>query len=1220
MLRWRLLFALAAILAGMLVAPPAGAGRISASDSALEVTKAGSTQANGNTARSDDVNAPTVIRVEPVDTEVSVSANSGVVATFDEPLADVNGHYAELSVVATGTNQEPITVAGQVSYDSVAKSVRFTPGGPLVPGTTYKAVASGAKDAVGNTMGPFEWSFTVAKLGPAPGLCPCSLWTDSDRPDVRAVAEAKPVNLGVRFRADYPGVVSGIRFYKGLGNSGVHVGALWSEEGRRLAEATFQSDAAAGWQEVAFADPVKIEANTTYVASYLAPEGHQGLTANAFAATGHARGMLHVLPVNGESRAGGVADGNVLTFPGTATSDNYWVDVVYEPEMPAPTGVIVTPSQGQVTVEWTPPAGATVSSYEIRAEPGGQVSTASADLTSASLSADKLEGIGPLTFTVTAVYSDGSMVTSLPSQAVTLDATPGAPAGVTAVRGDREATVAWQEPVDSGETPITSYVVTTTPGGGSVTVGGDQRTAVVPDLVNGTVYTFTVAAVNAQGQGPASDSSAAVTPAGRPGVPGDLKAMANCYATIWVTWDAPADTGGIPLTGFEVTAWPIGKSVTVGPAEIDAAITELTPGMAYTFTVSARNDVGASPAGQVPYALHAAVKPGVPSQVVASSTGDREVTVSWEIPTKDGGLPITGYAIEPTPTHVRTVYVGGSGTRSAKVTGLTNGTKYTFRVWSLFYTEGYYVGVRCFSPDPPPSNPVIAGAPDAPTGVTATVSGTEATVSWAAPAADAGDPVTSYSVTAAPGGQTVTVAAPNLTAVVSGLEAGTSYTFTITATNSRGTSPPSRPSGSVTAGLPKAPYEVRATAADSGATVKWKPPFDTGGAPITSYSVFAKPGSQMVTVPGTARSTTFTTLQNGTSYTFTVIARNERGDSPESMPSNTVMPGRPPAQPADVRAVAGNQRASVTWAKPAAADAVTEYTVKVQPSGREIAVRGDLSGTVVEGLTNGTAHTFTVTARNGFGLSTPSEPSNEVTPALGEAAPRNVTAMPGVGQVTVSWMAPDPQQDRTLVSYQVTSSPGGKQVPAEPEASQVTVTGLDNGQAYTFSVEARYDDDSSASSDPTPPVTPSTGDVVGVRSVSPAAAMADVSVDTKITVRFDRQVDLTLVATSLQMPSGAPVKGSAQLDADGQGLTFAPDRPLLTARDYTIRISLLGADGKATQVIAVSTFTTSDSTAGCNCGVCAPPTNPPSAAAATALPRVLALPGRACDRPAGRSF
>ena len=84
--------------------------------------------------------------------------------------------------------------------------------------------------------------------------------------------------LGVKFTADVAGSVTGVRFYKAAANTGTHVGALWSADRQLLAQGTFSGESASGWQTVTFATPVPITAGTTYVASYLAPNGHYSVT------------------------------------------------------------------------------------------------------------------------------------------------------------------------------------------------------------------------------------------------------------------------------------------------------------------------------------------------------------------------------------------------------------------------------------------------------------------------------------------------------------------------------------------------------------------------------------------------------------------------------------------------------------------------------------------------------------------------------------------------------------------------------------------------------------------------------------------------------------------------------------------------------------------------------------------------------------------------------
>ena len=91
-------------------------------------------------------------------------------------------------------------------------------------------------------------------------------------------ADPNAVSLGVKFRSDVNGFITGIRFYKGSANTGTHVGSLWTSGGQLLATATFTNETASGWQQANFATPVAITANTVYVASYHAPNGGYAAT------------------------------------------------------------------------------------------------------------------------------------------------------------------------------------------------------------------------------------------------------------------------------------------------------------------------------------------------------------------------------------------------------------------------------------------------------------------------------------------------------------------------------------------------------------------------------------------------------------------------------------------------------------------------------------------------------------------------------------------------------------------------------------------------------------------------------------------------------------------------------------------------------------------------------------------------------------------------------
>jgi len=218
-------------------------------------------------------------------------------------------------------------VPAAVSYDGPSQTATLNPNADLATSTGYTATVSGARDLAGNQMtAPASWSFTTAA---APGTCPCSIWSPSATPGTPADGDAAAVEVGVKLRADSSGFITGLRFYKGSGNTGTHVGHLWTRTGTLLATVTFTGETASGWQQASFASPVAVSASTTYVASYYAPSGHYAADDNFFTAAVD-NAPLHAL-ANGTDGGNGVYRyGTGGGFPNsTFASSNYWVDVVF---------------------------------------------------------------------------------------------------------------------------------------------------------------------------------------------------------------------------------------------------------------------------------------------------------------------------------------------------------------------------------------------------------------------------------------------------------------------------------------------------------------------------------------------------------------------------------------------------------------------------------------------------------------------------------------------------------------------------------------------------------------------------------------------------------------------------------------------------------------------------------------------------------------------------
>jgi hypothetical protein len=172
-----------------------------------------------------------------------------------------------------------------------------------------------------------SWSFTVL------GQSFLTIWGGNSTPAVPDSNDSGAVELGVKFRSSSAGTVHGIRFYKGgTPNGGVHQGNLWTAGGTLLANATFNGESSTGWQSVFFSSPVVISPDTTYVASYFAPQGHYSVTGGYFNGQEAAQGPLVALANGVDGGNGLYAYGGGGGFPnGTYNGGNYWVDVLFTP-------------------------------------------------------------------------------------------------------------------------------------------------------------------------------------------------------------------------------------------------------------------------------------------------------------------------------------------------------------------------------------------------------------------------------------------------------------------------------------------------------------------------------------------------------------------------------------------------------------------------------------------------------------------------------------------------------------------------------------------------------------------------------------------------------------------------------------------------------------------------------------------------------------------------
>ncbi len=485
---------------------------------------------------------------------------------------------------------------------------------------------------------------------------------------------------------------------------------------------------------------------------------------------------------------------------------------------------------------------------------------------------------------------------------------------------------------------------------------------------------------------------------------------------------------------------------------------------------------------------------------LGASKGNTQISLSWTAP-DDGGSAITDYVVEyklsSEPTTWTTFADGTSTSTSATVTGLTNDLSYDFRVKAV-----NAIGTSTAS-STATKIPGLPTAPDAPTSATAVEGNTQATITFTAPVDNGGASITSYTVTSSPGSFTGAGASSPIT--VTGLTNGVEYTFTVTATNSVGTSSASSSSNAVT------PSTLGNQLTDSftGTTIdtaKWNE-FDPTGAGGTSGKIQQN---------GTL---TITDSYSG-AWGQNALISQDIFDATSLEISATMTAGSSPligygdydfglsGKKAYLLYLtgAGTSILALSWDGASSsqtscgnADAgAAVYKMKLISGGFEVYKGGVLMCT---------HNTAVVVNNKPIFLENSAAASifdNIVVYGLAPIdtvpdAPTIGTATAGNASASVTFTAPSSNGGNAITGYTVTSSPGG--ITASGASSPITVTGLTNDTAYTFTVKATNSQGDSVASSSS-------------NSVTPALPQAPGQVTGLVATGFNRQVLLGFDAPS----------------------------------------------------------------------------------------------------------
>ncbi|MDN3239032.1 fibronectin type III domain-containing protein [Glycomyces tritici] len=247
---------------------------------------------------------------------------------------------------------------------------------------------------------------------------------------------------------------------------------------------------------------------------------------------------------------------------------------------------------------------------------------------------------------------------------------PGAVTNLRGTVGDGLINLSWDAAPNNGSA-LTKYTIE---GAGETwEIAPDQRVLEIGDLTNGTPYTFTVTAHNAEGQGDSATSPTITPSADVPDPVGSVEATANKDGTVTVKWDE-ANGQGNDVSGYQVEAIASGTQVVVGQSDSTSfTVPEgggLDYGTQYVFQVTTLAGAAASSPSAPSNSVTPFNVPDAPSSLLAETASDAagSIDVTWQQPSNNG-RDITEYIVR---AGAQTVSVAGN-TTTARVSGIENG-------------------------------------------------------------------------------------------------------------------------------------------------------------------------------------------------------------------------------------------------------------------------------------------------------------------------------------------------------------------------------------------------------------------------------------------------------------------------------------------------------------------------------------------------------------------
>ena len=429
---------------------------------------------------------------------------------------------------------------------------------------------------------------------------------------------------------------------------------------------------------------------------------------------------------------------------GTYLSDGYVAKLSppTTPSAPLSLTAAAGPGGGQIRLTWQAPAsngGTAITNYKVYRGATSGSETYLATVGNVLTYTDSGLGNGATYhYVVTAVNLVGEGPSSNEATATTFNV-PTAPQGLQVTGGVRQVVLTWQAPASNGGSAVTSYKVYRD-GALHATVG-NVLTYTDAGLGNGVTYAYAVSAVNVAGEG-AQSTQASGTTFSPPSAPQNLQAT-PAARQVTLTWQAPASNGGSAVTNYriyrgttpggEVLVNTVGNVLTYTDLNLANAVT-------YYYQVAAVNAVDTGARSSEASATTPVVPPTAPRSLQASP-GVKQISLTWQAPSDDGGGAITSYVVYRGETSASlTPYQTLGNVLSYVDAGLPDGATYYYKVAAVNSAgEGAKSSLASATTFSPPSAPQNLQA-------SSDVLAGKVHLTWSAPASPGGTPILRYEV------------------------------------------------------------------------------------------------------------------------------------------------------------------------------------------------------------------------------------------------------------------------------------------------------------------------------------------------------------------------------------------------------------------------------------------------------------------------------------------